>query len=137
MSERNPLPVRGFLMHITHYDPSWYAEKDAETPFDPALGLDVIKAMAKVDLNLLVIDCADGVAYASHPELRRGYTVPLSTLADLAEAARERDIEVVPKLNFSQSHYHHHNDWFRPYHELFDNEEYWQRAFQLIDELIA
>ena len=43
----------------------------------------------------------------------------------------------MPKLNFAQSGHNQHNHWFRPYHRsLFDGKEYWQRAFQLIDELI-
>ena len=41
-----------------------------------------------------------------------------------------------PKLNFSQSSRYQHNDWFRPYSDLFDNDEYWKMAFELIDELI-
>ena len=58
-------------------------------------------------------------------------------------ASQEHKIEVVPKLNFSQSRYHRHNEWFYPYNEfvdgvdLFDSKEYWLMAFELIDELIS
>ena len=130
------VPIRGFLLHLTHYDPRWNKQKPWERPFDLDLGLEIIDTMAEVGLNLLVIDCADGVAYKSHPELKRRYTVPMSTLEALVQRAQAHQIEVVPKLNFSQSRYHRHNDWFRPYHELFDNNEYWEHAFQIIDELI-
>ena len=41
------------------------------------------------------------------------------------------------KLNFSQSALHQHNHWFRPYHDLFDSEEYWQKGFEVIDELLG
>ena len=136
MVERGVVPIRGFLLHITHYDPKWCRAKAEEKPFDLDMGLEIIDTMAEVGLNLLVIDCADGVAYRSHPELARHYTVPMSHLEKLVARAGEKGIEVVPKLNFAQSHHHRHNDWFRPYHDLFDNEEYWQRAFQIIDELI-
>ena len=136
MTHLDAVPVRGFLLHITHYDPRWVRRKPRERPFDLDLGLEIIEVMAEVGLNLLVIDCADGVAYKSHPELARKYTVPMEHLEALVQCAAEHEIEVVPKLNFAQSHYHHHNDWFRPHNELFDNEEYWQRAFQIIDELI-
>jgi len=57
-------------------------------------------------------------------------------LEQLVKRAQEQGIEVVPKLNFSQSGTHHHNDWFRPYNDLFDNDEYWRIAFELIDELV-
>ena len=60
----------------------------------------------------------------------------MTHLEQLVKRAREKDIEVVPKLNFSQSSRYHHNDWFRPHHDLFDNAEYWRIAFELIDELI-
>jgi hypothetical protein len=132
------LPVRGYLLHITHYDPRWNAikDRDEEVPFDLALGLDVVDAMAAAGLNLLVIDCADGVQYASHPELTRPYSVPMDTLRKIVERAQSHDIEVVPKLNFAQSGLHKHNHWFRPHNDLFDNDRYWELAFEVIDELI-
>lgn len=138
VATNNPgtLLVRGFLMHITHYDPRWYSKKGKEVPFDLALGLELIDTMAQVGLNLLVIDCADGLKYTSHPELARHYSVPMDTLTQLTQRAQQYGIEVVPKLNFSQSGLHRHNHWFRPHNELFDNETYWKSAFEIIDELI-
>ena len=132
----NTIPVRGFLIHITHYDPEWCKNKSKEKPFDLDLGLEIVDAMSETGLNLLVIDCADGVRYESHPELARDYTVPMRYLTKIVDRAREKNIEVVPKLNFSQSSRYRHNDWFRPYNDLFDNDEYWEIAFELIDELI-
>jgi len=136
MTEQTIVPIRGFLIHLTHYDPRWYERKAREKPFDLDLGLEVVDALAQVGLNLLVIDCADGVRYRSHPELARPYSVPMAHLEQLVQRAEERGLEVVPKLNFSQSHLHRHNDWFRPYHYLFDNDEYWRLAFELVDELL-
>jgi len=133
---KRALPVRGYLLHITHYDPRWYEAKENEQPFDLDVGLAVVDAMAEAAMNLLVVDCADGVTYASHPELVRPYSVPMATFEALLARANERGIEVVPKLNFSQSGLHHHNDWFRPHNQLFDNDEYWRLAFEVIDELV-
>lgn len=130
------LPVRGFLLHLTHYDPRWNANKPDEEAFDAQLAMAVIDEMAVHAMNTLVVDVADAVRYESHPELARPYTVPMQQLRDLADAARQREMDVVPKLNFSQTHWHGHNDWFRPHHHLFDNEEYWRRAFQIMHELI-
>jgi hypothetical protein len=131
------VPIRGYLLHLTHYDPVWVRRKGREKPFDLSVGLEVVDGMADAGLNLLVIDCADGVKYRSHPELARRYTVPMSHLRQLVRRAQKRGIEIVPKLNFAQSALHEHNHWFRPYHRLFDNDEYWRRAFRLIDELTA
>lgn len=127
--------VRGFLLHITHYDPDWIKRKQREKPFDLDLGLEIIDTMSEVGLNLLVIDCADGVKYKSHPELARKYTVPMACLQKLVQRAEERKIEIVPKLNFSQGT-EGHNLWFRPHHDLFDSKDYWRIAFELMDELI-
>ncbi|MGC9348597.1 MAG: hypothetical protein ACP5JG_10705 [Anaerolineae bacterium] len=136
MYDESVLPIRGFLMHITHYDPRWWAVKEDESPFDLTTGVEVIDAMAAAGLNLLVIDCADGVRYASHPELARHYSVSMTTLEALVDRADDHGIEVVPKLNFSQSGLHRHNHWFRPHNDLFDSSRYWELAFEVIDELI-
>ncbi|MFW6189609.1 MAG: hypothetical protein ACOC7T_04170 [Planctomycetota bacterium] len=130
------LSIRGFMVHLTHYDPRWVERKDSEEPFSLELALELVDAMAEARMNLLVIDCADGVKYETHPELKRRYTVPMSQLEELAGRARQAGIEVVPKLNWAQSALHRHNHWFRPHHRLFDNEEYWRRSFQLVDELV-
>ena len=83
--------------------------------FDINLALELVDEMYKAGLNLLVIDCADGVRYKSHPELARKYTVPMSHLKKLVKRANEKGIEVVPKLNFAQSRFHCHNHWMYPY----------------------
>lgn len=136
MIRKDVVPIRGYLLHLTHYDPKWYLRKRREKPIELRLGLEIIDAIAKSGFNLLIIDCADGLMYKSHPELTRRYSIPKSSLKKLLNYARKRRIELVPKLNFSQSIYHRHNYWFRPYNHLFDNDEYWEIAFELIDELI-
>jgi hypothetical protein len=135
--KRSPLPVRGYQLHVTHYDPAWCKVKEKERPFDKETAFAALECMAEAEMNLLVLDCADGVEYRSHPELKRHYSVPMADAAAVADRARELGIEVVPKLNFAQSAWHQHNHWFRPHHRLFDNEEYWAKAFELIDELCA
>jgi hypothetical protein len=130
------LSIRGLLLHITHYDPRWWEAKEDEAPFNLEIALELVDAMADAGMNLLVVDCADGLRYTSHPELTRPYSVPMSTLARLVERANQHDIEIVPKLNFAQSGLHRHNHWFRPHNDLFDNEAYWKLAFDVVDELI-
>jgi len=136
VSQENIVPIRGYLLHLTHYDPIWYLRKRKEKPIELKLALDIIDAIAKVGFNLLIIDCADGLRYKSHPELTRRYSVPVSSLRTLLDCARKMGLEVVPKLNFSHGKYHRHNYWFKPYDKLFDNEQYWEIAFELINELI-
>jgi hypothetical protein len=130
------LPIRGFQLHITHYDPEWCEAKDEEEPFDLDVGIEIVDCMASAGLNLLVIDCADGVIYESHPELARHYSQPMSILKRLVQRTNHHGIEVVPILNFDQSGVFRGNHWFRPHNKLFDSEEYWTYAFEVMDELI-
>lgn len=131
------IPVRGYLLHITHYDPAWVAKKASEEPFNLDVGLEAIDAMAEARLNLLLLDAKDGVRYEKHPELARHYTQDIGILSKLCERAARNGIEVAVKLNFSQSALHQHNHWFRPHNDLFDSPEYWKLAFEVIDELLA
>ncbi len=141
MATAKTLSVRGYLIHLTHYDPVWYKRKAREKPFDLQLGLEVVEALTAERFNLLVIDIADAVKYRSHPELARPYSVPMEHLERLVSAARRNGLEVVPKLNFSRSGFHHHNDWMlgpgEVWYDHFDDGPYWKKAFELIDELIA
>jgi hypothetical protein len=131
------LPIRAYLLHITHYDPVWAANKDKEEPFNLDVGLNVIDAMAEARMNLLLIDIADGIRYVSHPELSRPYSQDSEVPIRLAERAAKLGLEVAIKLNFSQSAWHQHNHWFRPHNKLFDTPEYWKLAFEIIDELVG
>jgi len=141
MSESKTPGVRGYLLHLTHYDPSWFGKKSEEKPFDLDVGLEIVAALEEERFNLLAVDCADAVQYESHPELARHYTVPMEKLERLAVSARDHGLDVVPKLNFSRSCHHHHNDWMLGLDEQwdhhFDDDAYWQKAFELIDELVA
>ncbi|HHN46115.1 MAG TPA: hypothetical protein ENN09_01620 [Planctomycetes bacterium] len=130
------LPIRGYLLHVTHYDPVWVANKDKEEPFDLEVGIQVIDAAADAGLNLLLIDPKDAVRYKGHPELARPYSQGMEILKTLTERAAKHGMETAVKLNFSQSALHQHNHWFRPHNQLFDSPEYWQYAFDVMDELI-
>lgn len=131
---------RGLLIHFSHYDPNWIQRKTKEERFDLRTGLKVVAAMADVGMNLLVIDIEDGVVFKNHPELRRRYSVPIAQLETLARAARERGIDVVPKLNFSKSHHHLHDEWLRPHTHLENwlqgRTRYWRTARDVIAEAV-
>jgi hypothetical protein len=141
MAGRKGLAVRGYLLHLTHYDPMWVRRKARERRFDLEVALEMVEALAEEKFNLLVIDCADGVKYSSHPELAKKYSAPMGDLEKLAAAARDGGLDVAPKLNFAQSRFHQHNDWMRgrkeEWYEHFDDEAYWKKALELVDELIG
>ena len=137
MAQKKSIEVRGYLIHMTHYDPVWYGRKEQEKRFDLKLACDMVKAMGKAGLNTLIIDVEDGVEYRTFPELKRHYSAPMGDLVKLVECARGVGMHVIPKLNFSKGDSNRHNEWFSPYHKMGDTPEYWAKAFKLIDELIG
>jgi hypothetical protein len=132
---------RGYLLHLTHYDPVWWDNKKKEKPFDMAVARDIVAALVDHGFNMLLIGVSDGVRYRSHPELRKHYSQPMTTLRKLADLARKRGLQIVPKLNFSRSEINRHNQWMRrdgqPWHEQFDDAAFWKLGFQAIDEVVA
>ena len=134
------IAVRGYLLHLTHYDPGWYSRKADEQPFDLDLALEIVDELAARQFNALLVGVSDGVQYRSHPELAKPYSVPMAQLARLCEHARSHGMEIIPKLNFSRSAINHHDEWLRvpgeEWHTHFDDEYYWKTAFEVIDELI-
>lgn len=134
------LQYRGYLIHLTHYDPVWWERKAKEVPFDPKVAKEIIAALADQGFNMLLIGVSDGVRYKSHPELRRHYSHPMSVLRKLADEARKRGMQIVPKLNFSRSEINRHNQWMRKegqaWHEQFDDEAFFKLGFDAIDEVI-
>lgn len=136
-----PLNVRALLIHMTHYDPNWNTKKDTEQPFSVQTALQILEKMTEYNLNTLVVDIEDGVEYKSHPELKRHYSVPMKDLHLLAESARQKNIDFVPKCNFSKSGRNHHDMWMKPHwdgiHWLKNMDEYWKVAGDVIDELVS
>src|SRR3989339_1735748 len=137
MKNQSGIKNIGYLMHFTHYDPLWISQKKKEKPFDMAVGREIVDALAKQGFNTLAIDIEDGVQLPSFPELRRHYSVPLAYLKDIISRARSNGMEIIPKMNFSQSPKNQHNHWFSPYNKLNDSERYWKKAFDIIDEIIG
>ncbi|MFO7900770.1 MAG: hypothetical protein R6V58_17135 [Planctomycetota bacterium] len=129
--------VHAVLLHLTHYDPRWMEQKQDEKRFDRGLMEELVDLTPDCGYNTVIFDVADAVEYAIHPDLKRPYTVPMQELADLAGRARDRGLEVIGKLNWSKSERHRHNWWFRPYRDLPDDDEYFDHAWQVIDEVCA
>lgn len=139
--KKTPISTRGLLIHISHYDPSWCREKSVEEPFDVDVAMRIVDAMSAQGMNVLVVDCADGVHYKSHPELARSYTVPMEVLKKLSSHAHDHGIDVVPKLNFAKSGHNQHDQWMSPHSDqvswMVGFDKYWQIADELIKELVA
>ncbi|MEA2736337.1 MAG: hypothetical protein QOE14_2788 [Humisphaera sp.] len=100
--------------------------------FDEKLWSDLLAAMKKAGLNMVVIDVGDGVKFTSHPEI--AVDGAWSTDRMRAEVKRLGDmgLEPVPKLNFSTCHDH----WLGPYARMVSTAKYYEVARDLIAETI-
>lgn len=128
--------IRGYLMHLTHYDSVWIKRKHLEQRFDLKLALSLVDDMAQAGLNTLILDVEDAVIYRTHPELQRAYTAPMEDYRRIVAEARARGLTVIPKLNFAKG-VDMHNAWMSPYNEMPDtNRRYFEHALQLVDELV-
>ena len=101
--------------------------------FDESLWNDLLPAMVKAGVNMVVIDLGEGVQYRSHPELAVEGSWSVEKLK--AELARMRDmgLEPIPKLNFSTTH----DAWLGTYSRRVSTPEYYEVCRDLIQEVIA
>ena len=104
-----------YLMHISHYDPTWCGYKMMESFFEADVAIEVIDKLAELKFDHLILDIEDGLEFASHPELRRHYTVSKDILSPVLAAARKKGLTIIPKLNFSASGRNHHDEWLYPH----------------------
>ncbi len=90
---------------------------------DDDMWLRVTARMAEVGCTMVVIDVADGIEYASHPDLAVKQAWSQPRLAEELDRLRELGLEPIPKLNFSATHDAWLGDWSRriatePYYAL-------------------
>ena len=99
---------------------------------DISLWNDILRRMADVGMNMVLIDLGDGVKYESHPEIavRDAWTV--NRLKDELSKIREMGLEPIPKLNFSACH----DAWLGPYSRCVSTDTYYEVCRDLISEVI-
>jgi len=79
---KNSLRYRGYLLHLTHYDPRWRKNKPDEKSFDNQVAGEILRALADQGFNMLLIGISDGVRYHSHG------TIPPLLAPNIAEVIR-------------------------------------------------
>lgn len=99
---------------------------------DIKLWSDILKKMADVGMNMIVVDLGDCVQYESHPEVgvENAWTVK-QWKTELARI-RKMGIEPIPKLNFSTAH----DAWLGKYHRMVSTDTYYAVCRDLIAEVI-
>jgi len=101
--------------------------------FDTALWEGLLKRMAAVGMNMVVLDLGEGVRYESHPELAaKGAWTPARLRRELAKM-RRMGIEPIPKMNFSTCH----DAWLGVYSRMVSTPRYYEVCRDLISEAVA
>ena len=132
--------IWGYFLHLSY---NMWADREvperqehySAKPYlrlDVKLWNDILKKMADVGMNMVLIDLGDGVKYESHPEIavRDAWTV--SRLKDELSKIRELGLEPIPKLNFSTCH----DVWLGPYSRCVSTDTYYEVCRDLISEVI-
>ena len=133
--------IWGNLLHLSYNmwvdrdAPEMNSEYIAAKPylrFDYDLWSDLLRKMADVGMNMVVIDLGDGVAYKSHPEIAVKDAWTIVRLRRELAIAREMGLEPIPKLNFSTTH----DAWLGPYSRCVSTDVYYGVCRDLIAEVI-
>jgi hypothetical protein len=101
--------------------------------FDETLWDTLLKEMADVGMNMVVIDLGDGIKYESHPEIAvKNAWTPEKLRFELAKM-RKLGLEPIPKLNFATTH----DIWLGQYSRMVSTDIYYGVCRDLINETIA
>ncbi|MBK7711341.1 MAG: Tat pathway signal protein [Bacteroidales bacterium] len=101
--------------------------------FDEMVWNALLKEMAGVGMNMVVIDLGDAIKYESHPEIAvKNAWTPEKLKAELAKM-RKLGLEPIPKLNFATTH----DIWLGKYARMVSSDTYYAVCRDLINEVIA
>lgn len=99
--------------------------------FDDTVWEALLKEMAAVGINMVVIDLGDGIEYESHPEIAvKNAWKPEKLRTELARM-RKLGIEPIPKLNFATTH----DIWLKEYSRMVSTDIYYNVCRDLIEEV--
>lgn len=140
MSDSNDKLIWAYLIHLgynmwgDHETPDVKLENWPARPYlrcDEKLWDDLIAAMQKAGLNMVVIDLGEGVQYETHPELAVKGSWSREHLKEKLDAIRKLGLEPIPKLNFSTGH----DVWLGPYARNVSSDAYYKVCADLIGEV--
>lgn len=100
--------------------------------FDEKVWNDLLVAMQKRGLNMVVIDVGDGIEFSSRPEIAVKNAWSHDKLRAELKKCREMGLEPIPKLNFSTCH----DQWLGVYARMVSTPTYYDVCKDLISETI-
>lgn len=99
--------------------------------FDETVWNILLKQMAWVGMNMVIIDLGDGIQYESHPEIAvKNAWTPAKLKTELAKI-RKMGLEPIPKLNFATTH----DTWLKEYSRMVSTKTYYGVCKDLIEEV--
>ena len=99
--------------------------------FDEAVWRKVTERMAKVGLNMVVIDVGEGILLKRHPELAVKGSWTIDRFRTELDRLRKMGLEPIPKLNFSAAH----DTWLKEYGRMLSTPEYYRVCEDVIAEV--
>jgi hypothetical protein len=99
--------------------------------FDEPVWDALLKEMAAIGMNMVVIDLGDGIQYESHPEIAVKNAWKPEKLKDELVKIRKLGLEPIPKLNFATTH----DTWMKEYSRMVSTDIYYGVCKDLIEEV--
>ncbi|MBR4756670.1 MAG: Tat pathway signal protein [Bacteroidales bacterium] len=87
---------------------------------------------AQYGINMLVVDLGEGLQYPSHPELAIEGSWSVEKMRSEIKRLNDLGIEVIPKLNFSNTH----NGWMKDYRHMVSSVPYYQMCSDVISDVM-
>ncbi len=130
--------IRAMLLHLSYNQWRDKPAKDMvygysdrlrfhKSVFDEAIAL-----MARLRMNMVMLDLGDAIRYRSHPEIAVKGALTPAGLRRLLAQCRDLGIEPIPKLNFATTH----DVWLKDYEKMVGTERYHRVCDDLIAEAI-
>lgn len=124
--------IWAILVHLTN---DQWVNDDNNKPmwevFDDEMWDYIVEQSAKCELNTIVLDCGNGIEYASHPEIVKEGAWTRKKVRDEIKRCKALGISLIPKLNFATPH----DMWLGKYARMVSTEEYYKVANDLIKEV--
>ena len=99
--------------------------------FDEQVWRSLTDRMAKVGMNMVVIDLAEAIRYPSHPELAVKGSWEIDRFRKELSRLRAIGLEPIPKMNFSTAH----DIWLKEYSRMVSTPEYYRVCADLIRDV--
>lgn len=116
---------------LVHLSMSEWGTKYDKLLFDEDMWDYIVEESAKTGINTIVLDVGDGIVFGSHPEISCEGAWTRSKLRKELARCKEKNIALIPKLNFSTAH----DIWLGEYHRKVSTAEYYRVCNDLIKEV--